>query len=201
MSSVSDLNHESNIDRVISYWFAGPDAHKKWFGGGPSVDAEIKDQFSPLVLAARSSQLESWRGKPDGELALVLLLDQFPRNIFRGTPESFSSDSMALEVSTEAIAKGLHRQVPHGQEMFFYYPFMHDEKLISHVADVALWELWKGRCEGSAEMERAEESLSFARRHMETIVRFGRYPSRNKILGRESTEEEVKFLEEKPSGF
>jgi uncharacterized protein (DUF924 family) len=103
---------DPDINRIISYWFEGDDLIKKWFTGShqsPQVDAEIRAKFGDLVEKSRASQLTSWAEQPQDALALIVLLDQFPRNLFRGSPLSYSSDSMALEVATEAIAKGFDR--------------------------------------------------------------------------------------------
>ncbi|RDL40890.1 Uncharacterized protein BP5553_00869 [Venustampulla echinocandica] len=193
---------DPEINRIISYWFGGDDLPRKWFQGGAKIDAEIKDQFGGLVEKARSAQLTSWTQQPQGTLALIILLDQFPRNIFRGTPLSFSTDPMALDITTQAIARGADREVPHIQQPFFYLPLMHHENLISQAAGCSLYEGLAARCEaGSQESEFARSSLDFARRHRDCIMKFGRFPSRNEILGRESTPEELEYLKEHPHGF
>jgi uncharacterized protein (DUF924 family) len=200
MSSISTIDPE--INRTLSYWFDGPETVKKWFRGGPKVDAEIKDQFAELVEKARASQLTTWTEQPQGSLALLLLLDQFPRNIFRGTPLSFSSDSMAVEVATKAIAKGFDREVPSIQQPFFYMPLMHDECLLSQVAAVAIFEAATSRCEPNSDgMGFLQQSTQIAKLHRDIILKFGRYPSRNKALGRTSTPDEMQYLEEHPDGF
>ena len=175
---------------------------KKWFFGGPQIDAEIKEQFGGLVEKARAELLNSWTEEPKGTLDLILLLDQFPRNIFRGSPLSFSSDAQALKITTEAIAKGFDRQVPHTQQSFFYMPLMHDETLLSQIAVIAMFESLLAGCDPESEMAKhSKNSVSFAYSHRDCILHFGRFPSRNKILGRESTPEEIAYLKEHPSGF
>jgi len=194
------MNHD--VSRIKSYWFDSPEPVKKWFMGGPETDEEIRTQFGSLVDQARKSELDSWKEKPQSTLALVLLLDQFPRNIFRGSPLSYSSDAMALNVTTEAIAKGFDREVPHLQQSFFYLPLMHDEKLITQVAGMAMFELLSKRCDPESAADKfSKESWHFAERHRDVILKFGRFPSRNEILGRDSTEEEIAYLREHPSGF
>jgi uncharacterized protein (DUF924 family) len=175
---------------------------KKWFMGGPQVDAEIKEQFGGLVEKARAEQLNSWTAEPKGSLALIIILDQFPRNIYRGSPLSFSSDSQALKVATVAIAKGFDRQVPHMQQAFFYMPLMHDENLLSQIAVTAMFELLLARSDPDSEMVKfSNNSVNFATSHRDCILNFGRFPSRNGILGRTSTPEEIAYLKEHPSGF
>jgi uncharacterized protein (DUF924 family) len=193
---------DPEINRTISYWFDGDNAQKKWFQGGPHIDAEIKDQFGPLIEKARASKLNPWTEQPKGTLALLLLLDQFPRNAFRGTPASFSSDAMAVDVAVNAIAKGQHHEVTSTQRPFFYLPLMHDERLISQVAALALYESLVSQCEPDSEDAKfAGASMRFCKLHLDVILRFGRFPARNVILGRESTTEEIEFLRQNPSGF
>lgn len=156
--------------------------------GGSKVDNEIKAQFGDLVEKARASQLSTWAEQPQGALALIVLLDQFPRNIFRGSDLSYSSDSMALEVATEAIAKGFDREVTHLQQPFFYLPLMHSENLLSQVAALSLYENLCHRCEpDSMSKEYAMSSTKYSGLHRDVIMRFGRFPSRNEVLGRVST--------------
>jgi uncharacterized protein (DUF924 family) len=201
MSSIAPIDTE--VNRVIDYWFDVTDEpQKKWFMGGAKVDEEIKIQFSGLVTKARASELTSWTSQPKSTLALLILLDQFPRNIFRGSPLSYSSDSMAVEVATKAIAEGFDRKVEEIRQPFFYLPLMHDENLLSQVAGVALYENLAARCpEGSLTKQFSGQSIGFAKAHLNVILKFGRYPSRNEVLGRESTREEIEYLKEHPSGF
>ena len=200
MSSITHLDPE--INRILSYWFDGPEAMKKWFGGGPQVDADIKEQFGGLVEKARAEQLSSWIAEPKGTLALVILLDQFPRNIFRGTPAAFSSDAQALKITTVAIAKDFDQQLPYSQKSFLYMPMMHDETLISQIAIIAMMESQIARCDPeSDEAEYWKKWVKFSHRHRDCILHFGRFPSRNEILGRKSTPEEISYLKEYPFGF
>ncbi|KAE9365655.1 DUF924-domain-containing protein [Stipitochalara longipes BDJ] len=200
MSSITAM--DPNIGRINSYWFETDNAMKKWFHGGPEVDAEIKSHFSDLVSDARVSKLTSWTEHPQGTLALILLLDQFPRNIFRGTPDAFSSDAMALDIAVTGFVKGQHKKLTPMQQVFFNLPFSHDERLISQIACVSLCEAMVARLESDTENGKfAEASLTSARRHLDVISRFGRFPGRNEALGRESTSEEIEFLKEHPFGL
>ncbi|CAG8948735.1 hypothetical protein HYFRA_00001856 [Hymenoscyphus fraxineus] len=193
---------QPEIDRVIKYWFEADDVPQKWFRGGPKVDSEIKDQFSALVSQARAAELTPWTADPKGTLALIILLDQFTRNIFRGSPESYSKDKLGLGIAADAIAKGFDRQVPVMQQVFFYLPLMHDENLVSQIAGMALCEGLVERCVGEEMMKDfAEKSIKSAQSHMDCIRRFGRFPSRNEVLGRESTVGEIEYLEKEHSGW
>jgi uncharacterized protein (DUF924 family) len=196
----------NEIDRVFTYWFedGSQPLVGKWIQGGPKVDAEIKEQFGDLIDRARMSRLGSWTDQPRGTLALIIILDQFSRNIYRGSSLSHSHDGACLEIATRAIAKGYDLEVPLIQQPFFYLPLMHDESLISQIAALALSEGLVSRCQTQSSpqlIDFAQTYKSFSQRHLNTILRFGRYPSRNSILGRESTPEETKFLEENPVGF
>ena len=144
MSSAPSVN--SDVNRIITYWFDGDQPLKKWFQGGATVDAEISEKFSTLVTKARDSQLNSWKEEPKSTLALIILLDQFSRNLNRGSPDSYSKDSMTKEIAVEAIAKGYDREVDHLQQAFFYLPLMHDETLVGQVAALALYESLASRC-------------------------------------------------------
>jgi uncharacterized protein (DUF924 family) len=193
---------DPNIVRINSYWFETDNAMQKWFQGGPQVDEEIKSQFSDLITLARASKLTPWTQQPQGTLALLLLLDQFPRNVFRSTPDAFSSDAMALDVAITAIAKGQHKEVTPLQQVFFHTSFTYDERLISQVTCVALNEALAARCERDAEISKfAQASVDSAKNHLDVILRFGRFPARNAALGRESTADEIEFLKDHPLGF
>ena len=168
------------------------------------LDNDIRARFGSLISIARDSPTihHTWTENPNSALALLLLLDQFPRNIFRGSPQSYSSDLKALGVATWAIAKGFDRQVPPIRQLFFYLPFMHDELLLSQVAGKALYENCRSRCGDDVEAKKfVENEADWAQKHMDVIQRFGRFPARNQVLGRESTREELEFLKENPRGF
>ncbi|KAK4937786.1 hypothetical protein LTR10_021664 [Elasticomyces elasticus] len=191
-----------DINRTLSFWFDGPT--QNWFAPpNPSeFDASIRDTFGELITQARTDELDTWADDPRGALALVILLDQFPRNIYRGSGEAHASDAKACELATRSIAREFDRKVGELEAMFFYLPLMHDETLVSQIACVALYEALLARCHPDSEAAKlVPRSLSFAKGHRDAILEFGRFPSRNKILERESTPEEIKFLEEHPSGF
>lgn len=167
--------------------------------GGPSIDAEIRSQFSPLVEKARASQLTTWSSTSRGSLALVLL-DQFPRNLYRGLSLSYSSDDMALDVAARGIARGFTKDLTTLQSQLFYLPFMQSENLVSQLAAVKFYEALVAKAEGE-DKEQLGRSLEFAEKYLVPILRFGRFPSRNQALGRESTKEEEEWHREHPNGF
>ena len=193
---------DQNVSRILSFWFDHPEPVQRWFTPSVDLDNEIRDQFGDLVNQARSPALDNWIQEPDSTLALLLLLDQFPRNIFRGSPESYSSDPKSLNVTIQAIAKGFDRRVPLIRQPFFYLPLMHDETLLSQIAGKALYENCAQRCGGDLEAKKSVESgREYGEKHMDVIMRFNRFPSRNKVLGRKSTDDELEFLKEHPNGF
>ena len=176
-------------EAVIAFWFA-PGLDERWFVADPAFDAEIRERFQPLVERAAAGDCDDWIGSPRGALALCLLLDQFPRNIWRGSPLAYACDAKAREVSRAVIAAGLDRQLPAQQRPFLYLPFEHSEDL----AD-------QERCVDLMRDLDDEELLDYARRHRDIVARFGRFPHRNDVLGRESTAEEVEFLQQPGSSF
>ena len=177
------------VEAVIAFWFA-PGLDERWFVADPAFDAEIRERFQPLVERAAAGDCDDWIGSPRGALALCLLLDQFPRNIWRGSPLAYACDAKAREVSRAVIAAGLDRQLPAQQRPFLYLPFEHSEDL----AD-------QERCVDLMRDLDDEELLDYARRHRDIVARFGRFPHRNAVLGRESTAEEVEFLQQPGSSF
>ncbi|KAM0800249.1 hypothetical protein BDR22DRAFT_255675 [Usnea florida] len=191
-----------DIDPILSFWFDPQYPPTRWFTQSAAFDAEITSKFGHLVSLARTTNsLDDWAHSPKGALALLLLLDQFPRNIYRDSAEAYGSDQKALAIATRAVAQGFDREVPMGQQAFFYVPFEHQEDLLVQVASVALFEARVGRCEaGSPEREFVDVGVSASVRHRDAIALFGRFP-RNKVLGRQSTPEELEFLKTHPLGF
>jgi uncharacterized protein (DUF924 family) len=169
-------------DDVVTFWLAaGPD---KWFKKDDAFDAEIRRLFLASYEAARAGRLAGWENTPHGALALLILLDQFPRNMFRGTAQMYATDAEARAVAERAISRGFDRQVSPVQRQFFYLPFEHSESLADQERAVALF-----RAVGPA------ETLKWAELHHDIIRRFGRFPHRNAILGRQTTAEEQAFLD------
>jgi len=178
-----------DIQNILAFWFEELTA-KDWFTGDAALDKTISDRFGTLYDeltdpgADPSVNFESWLATPEGSLALILVLDQFPRNLFRNTPRAFGSDGLARRIANEAIARGHDLETHVERRVFFYLPYEHSEALADQDRAVSLIR------------ERADTSvyLDFAERHRAVIARFGRFPHRNDILGRASTEEETAYL-------
>ncbi len=168
---------------VLDFWFEA--GARRWFGSHPAFDRAIAWRFGGLLAAARGDQLEEWRQTPQGALALVIVLDQFARNIGRGTAEAFAADRQALAAARAAIGRRLDLEMPEAARVWFYMPFMHAEDRAAQAEGLPYF----------AERISAPETLQFARRHAEVIARFGRFPHRNRILGRVSSAAEADFLE------
>lgn len=167
---------------VVSFWrMAGPD---RWYTPDEAFDEACRQRFLLTHEAAARGDLNEWELDPTGALAVVLLLDQFPRNMFRGTRRAYQTDPTALLAAERAIERGFDAQVEPGLRRFFYLPFMHSEKLADQERCIRL-------CEGAGD----GEGLEFARQHQDTVARFGRFPHRNTVLGRETTVEERGYLE------
>ncbi|AGO54404.1 putative transmembrane protein [Serratia plymuthica 4Rx13] len=175
--------------QVIDFWFEEIEP-VMWFKKDDDFDSRLQVRFGELWHAAAAGELAHWRETIEGRLAEVIVLDQFSRNLFRGTPRAFSSDCMALVLAQEAIRSGQCEQLSREQRGFLYLPFMHSESAVIHQQALALYtELNNG------------DQLEFELRHKAIIDRFGRYPHRNAILGRISTPEEEAFLLLPGSGF
>lgn len=174
---------------ILDFWF---DEIKpaQWWKKDPAFDQLIARRFGHWLEAARTGALDSWAETARGALALVIVLDQFSRNIYRNQALAFAADEQALVVATAAIDAGLDAQLNQPQKQFLYMPFMHSESLAVHQRAMALFSALDG-----------DDSAAFERRHMEIIERFGRYPHRNAILGRVSTEAELAFLRQPGSRF
>ena len=167
---------------VLAFWrAAGPD---KWFEKDAAFDAKIALRFSCLWQAGRDGKLAPWEETPEGALALVIVLDQFPRNMFRGDRRAYASDGVARSVADRAMGRGFDRRVPHPERQFFYLPFQHSENL----AD-------QERCMALARGYGDDEFTRYAERHADIIRRFGRFPHRNSILGRATRPQEQAFLD------
>jgi uncharacterized protein (DUF924 family) len=208
---------------ILNYWFSSLDdaapldrqaepfrtCFARWYGKQPAIDEEIRTRFEPVLLAATrdgrlwDEEVASWQRAPSGLLALVLLLDQFPRNMYRDSARMYAYDDLALSVTTIAIREYETRPLSLVQRMFLYVPLMHVENLTLQQAMVA-------RFEGLAALAAVrspknvsffEFALEYARKHREVIEKFGRFPHRNAILGRHSTAAELEFLERDGSSF
>jgi uncharacterized protein (DUF924 family) len=197
----------ATIEDVLTFWFGELEAagdldtskSKLWWVGGPELDAEIKERFGTRVAEALAGKLEAWRESPRGCLALVILLDQFTRNIGRGTPDAFEGDSAALEVSIEAQKRGFDRELRLIERAFLYMPMMHAEDREMARRSV---ETFDRLSKEIAALGRSYPDFrSHAVTHAEIVLRFGRYPHRNDVLGRTPSSEEIAFVAEGGPSF
>lgn len=176
-------------DAVLAFWFEEI-SPKQWWDKSDDFDRLIAARFGTLHQAATRAELHAWRSHADGRLAEVIVLDQFSRNIHRDSPLAFASDGMALVLAQEAVAAGADQALPPARRAFLYLPYMHSESPAIHAQAVTLYN-----------QPGLESNLDFELRHKAIIDRFGRYPHRNAVLGRASTEEEIEFLKTPGSSF
>ena len=177
------MDRLATTDEIIAFWReAGPE---RWFSPDAAFDETCRARFLLTHEAAARGDPNEWELTPEGALAVVLLLDQFPRNMFRDTRRAFATDPAALDAADRAIEKGCDRRIDPALRRFFYLPFMHSEELADQERSVALNE-----ASGDG------DAATWARDHRDLIARFGRFPHRNAVLGRESTAEEQAFLAE-----
>ena len=173
----------------LHFWFAEL-TPKQHFAKDPALDETIRARFGATLEAATKCELFAWRATPEGRLAEVLVLDQFSRNVYRDTARAFAQDALALALAQALVASGQDRSRPLAQRSFAYMPYMHSESALIHAQALTLFT-----------QPGMEDSLRFEQRHQAIIQRFGRYPHRNALLGRESTAEELAFLAEPGSAF
>lgn len=186
-------------EQVLDFWFQEL-TPEQWFRADSELDQRIRERFADLVERVWEGEHDGWAVSPRGRLALVLALDQFPRNIYRGTARSFAYDTKALALALEGIALGVDEQLKPVQRAFFYLPLEHSEEMA--VQDRSLERYARLAMQAAPEVKAAfREYLDYAWRHYVIIRRFGRYPHRNEILGRESFPEEKAFLKEPGSRF
>ena len=169
-------------DSILDYWYSER-MKKHWFNSTEKLDKEIKERYEPVWKAAIRGEYEHWKESAQGCLALAIILDQLPLNMFRGEVESFSTESMAIKVSKLAIAKGFDQQVDKDKLAFLYMPLMHSENMDDQNLSVSLFE-----------KAGLEENARFAKHHRDIVQQFGRFPHRNEILQRESSQSEIDYL-------
>ncbi|KAF2653888.1 DUF924-domain-containing protein [Lophiostoma macrostomum CBS 122681] len=184
----------SDVKRVMTFWFNRPPL--EWIIAPAGLDDQMKSEFGHLVEKARQNELDDWALEPEGSLALVVILDQFSRNLFRGSPEAFSTDTKASSTTAKAIAKDFDKQVTVIQASAFYLSLMQQESLLSLVAARSLFEGLKHRCVSDEEHKWVDLCITACKRHMDQLEQFGRYPSRNALLGRENAAAEEEYLKE-----
>jgi uncharacterized protein (DUF924 family) len=170
---------------ILDFWFSD-EVRKLWFKSTPEFDALLRERFEALWTRASSGELDDWLQSAAGCLALVLVLDQFPLNMFRGQAQSFVSEAQSREVARLAIDKGFDQDIEPGSRAFLYMPFMHSEMLADQQLALQLFA-----------QPGLEDNLRFARHHHDIVEKFGRFPHRNEALGRESSESEIEYLNSK----
>jgi uncharacterized protein (DUF924 family) len=176
---------------ILTFWFEET-APQLWFQVNETFDEQVRERFADSYDLARLGGCDHWKSDPDGCLALCLLYDQFPRNMFRGTARMYESDRQAIVVAKFAISKGFDQVIQPARRRFVYLPFEHSEQLADQKKSVALFEKLK---------DEDPVSYEYALKHHKVIEHFGRFPHRNALLGRVSTPEETAFLNENPRGF
>lgn len=199
----------ASAEDILAFWFGEPPAGqaavdalvKRWFGSSPELDAEIRDRFAPTMAAAASGRLDAWQDAPRARLALILLLDQFPRNVFRGTPAAFAQDARALDLTVRGTDTGMDRHLGPLERVFFYMPMQHSEAIAVQDRSVALFEALAESDAPRFLTDTLRSSADHARQHRDIIAVYGRFPHRNALLGRDSTEAEERFLEQGGATF
>ena len=174
---------------VLTFWFVQTQP-KQWWEVDEKFDTAIRERFMPTILAAQAAELSVWRKTAKGRLAEIIVLDQFSRNVYRNTPQAFSQDPMALILSQEAIMAGALNELNEQERSFLIMPFMHSESRVIHTQAERLFKKFA-----------PETNYAMELKHKAIVDWFLRYPHRNEILGRESTEAEIEFLKQPGSGF
>ncbi len=189
----------TDAHEVLRFWFGDaqpPVSRPEWFRKSDAFDREIAQRFGPLIEHALQGELLAWQQDAEAALAQIIVLDQFTRNVFRNTPRAFAGDTLALTASRALMAKGQDGLLHPVQRPFVYLPLEHAEDLATQDESVRLFKALEAATPGDA-----HGLLDYAQRHREIIARFGRFPHRNAILGRESSPEEIAFLAQPGSGF
>ena len=192
---------ESDIQRVLDFWFAGSGMDSprvdsrmdRWFGVDDSLDRQIREEFGDLVRKASDNELMDWAETPEGCLALIILLDQFRRNIYRGSAEAFTLDHMALKLCIDGTIAGDHKSLTAMQRLFYFMPLQHAESAAVQKKSVSIFQ---ALAEDATDTLRETflTTAQFAELHHDIVVEFGRFPHRNKILGRQNTDAEAMYL-------
>ena len=180
---------QHDLNSVLSFWFEEI-TPKQWWAKSNDFDDLIDSRFGTTLAAARRCELYHWRATANGRLAEIIVLDQFSRNIYRDHPDAFTADALALALAQTAVATGADQELDPQRRAFLYMPYMHSESAAIHAVAVGLFD-------GPG----MENNADFELRHKRIIDRFGRYPHRNALLGRPSTQEELEFLKTPGSAF
>jgi len=196
------------IEDILDFWFgelnqhgcSTPEHRKRWWTKSDAFDESIQHHFLDDYEAIVDGEREAWRSSARGALAYIIVLDQFSRNMFRGTPQMFAADELAREVCREGLDAGFDAELSFDERVFFYLPLEHSESMADHKLCLELFERLLASAPELLEAD-AKYYLDFAVQHKAIIERFGRYPHRNEMLGRASSEQEAKFLREPGSSF
>jgi len=200
----SIVTDQSRIQQILEFWFgeldanghAAPEQTKIWFSKDVELDARMRERFGADVERAARGELDGWKQDPRGRLALIILLDQFSRNIYRGTAGAFGNDARALELALEGLRNGEERQLRDAERHFLLMPLMHSENLDAQNLCVDTFRRMEAE-----QREAVKGGLRYAELHRDIVARFGRFPHRNALLGRASTPEEIECLKQPNSSF
>lgn len=198
----------ADYDRVLDFWFgtldadglADDDHRARWWRKDPAFDERIRAEFGDTHKAVHAGHRQAWLGSARGRLAYVIVLDQFSRNMFRATPEMFACDAQALEAAREGVACAHDCELVGDERVFLYMPFMHSEKLYEQQECVRLFAGFIDELEGDCR-EKLASNLKYAKVHRDIVERFGRFPHRNTLLSRDTTDQEGEFLKTPGSSF
>jgi uncharacterized protein (DUF924 family) len=200
---------DDKAQAVLDFWFGPLDAHgqanaehaRRWFAKDEAFDHEVGERFSESYAAIAAARHEGWLEQPRGRLAYVIVLDQFSRNMFRGSPRAFDRDAQALAAAADGVARAHDRPLTLDERAFLYMPFMHSEALSMQDRSVALFSALAAEAAPPEQRDRLAAALKYAIAHREIIARFGRFPHRNKVLQRTTTRAEMEFLQQPGSDF
>ncbi len=171
-----------DYQNIIDFWFS-EQTKPLWFNSTSEFDTLLKEKYLDIYTDAKTLKLKDWQAQPLGALALVIILDQFPLNMFRGKPQSFETEALSRDIAEQAVNQGFDAELTTEQKAFLYMPYMHSENLADQEQSLILFN-----------QEGLEDNLRFAQHHYEIVKQFDRFPHRNKILGRENTEAEIEYL-------
>jgi len=192
------MSDQPKAQEVLLFWFGGPleqgKRHKRWFEKDAAFDREIRERFLGLYEEAATGRLAHWEERPADCLALIVTLDQFPRNMFRGSARAFAADPLALQAARHGVAQGFDRTMKPVERLFAYLPFEHSERLEDQLEACELMQPLTA-------FEETADAYRYAVAHRDIVQRFGRFPHRNAALGRASTTEEIEFLKQPGSSF
>lgn len=209
-NTADKLALNQKVNEILHFWF-GQDAAdivedrgQMWFAGGAPIDQQIKAQFSQSVMTAANGELSAWQNGPASCLALILLLDQFTRNIFRGTAKAFASDALVVDICKNGLANAFDKQLSLSQRVFFYLPLEHSESLADQELCVKLFAALAEdaiKKYGEQYQKVFAGYIDYAVEHRDIILEYGRFPYRNKVLDRKSTQAELDYLKQGGTSF